>query len=261
MAENINNSVTLEKLFNLMNAVPEKKRQDLVNRAYEAIKPRIAEIIEEYKEFYVFFEQLKAFCISTGENYAVSMPNDIDFNKAKSDGEHDEALVVVEEKQKEETAKTEQAPSKDSVEDEKHEDDDTKPENKDNDHEEDLIEKEKQKEETAKTEQDSSENSSEDKKSEGDDTKSENKDNDLEEDLIEKENIHHEPSDGTAANNNENLETDVQHENTSKNTAQKLENFFKLLFKQNPDALQESGLSENEALEFLSSKTTSKVVA
>lgn len=216
MAENFNNSVTLEKLFNLMNAVPEKKRQDLVNRAYEAIKPRIAEIIEEYKEFYVFFEQLKAFCISTGENYAVSMPNDIDFNKAKSDGEHDEALVVVEEKQKEETAKTEQAPSKDSVEDEKHEEDDTKPENKDNDHEEDLI---------------------------------------------EKENIHNELKDETDANNNENLKTDVQHENTSKNTVQKLENFFKLLFKQNPDALQESGLSENEALEFLSSKTTSKVVA
>ena len=215
MSENINNSVTLEKLFNLMNAVPEKKRQDLVNRAYEAIKPRIAEIIEEYKEFYVFFEQLKAFCISTGENYAVSMPNDIDFNKAKSDGEHDEALVE-EENQKEETAKTEQAPSKDSVEDEKHEEDDTKPENKNNDHEEDLI---------------------------------------------EKENIHHEPSDGPDANNNENLETDVQHENTSKNTAQKLENFFKLLFKENPDALQESGLSEDEALEFLSSKTTSKVVA
>lgn len=216
MAENFNNSVTLEKLFNLMNAVPEKKRQDLVNRAYEAIKPRIAEIIEEYKEFYVFFEQLKAFCISTGENYAVSMPNDIDFNKAKSDGEHDEALVVVEEKQKEETAKTEQAPSKDSVEDEKHEEDDTKPENKDNDHEEDLI---------------------------------------------EKENIHNELKDETDANNNENLKTDVQHENTSKNTVQKLENFFKLLFKQNPDALQESGLSEDEALEFLSSKTTSKVVA
>ena len=216
MAENFNNSVTLEKLFNLMNAVPEKKRQDLVNRAYEAIKPRIAEIIEEYKEFYVFFEQLKAFCISTGENYAVSMPNDIDFNKAKSDGEHDEALVVVEKKQKEETAKTEQAPSKDSVEDEKHEEDDTKPENKDNDHEEDLI---------------------------------------------EKENIHNELKEETDANNNENLKTDVQHENTSKNTVQKLENFFKLLFKQNPDALQESGLSENEALEFLSSKTTSKVVA
>lgn len=216
MAENFNNSVTLEKLFNLMNAVPEKKRQDLVNRAYEAIKPRIAEIIEEYKEFYVFFEQLKAFCISTGENYAVSMPNDIDFNKAKSDGEHDEALVVVEEKQKEETAKTEQAPSKDSVEDEKHEEDDTKPENKDNDHEEDLI---------------------------------------------EKENIHNELKEETDANNNENLKTDVQHENTSKNTVQKLENFFKLLFKQNPDALQESGLSEDEALEFLSSKTTSKVVA
>lgn len=215
MAENFNNSVTLEKLFNLMNAVPEKNRQDLVNRAYEAIKPRIAEIIEEYKEFYVFFEQLNAFCISTGENYAVSMPNDIDFNKAKSDGEHDEA----------------------------------------------LVEKEKQKEETAKTEQDSSENSSEDKKSEEDDTKPENKNNDHEEDLIEKENIHHEPSDGTDANNNENLETDVQHENTSKNTAQKLENFFKLLFKENPDALQESGLSEDEALEFLSSKTTSKVVA
>ena len=144
------------------------------------------------------------------------MPNDIDFNKAKSDGEHDEALVVVEEKQKEETAKTEQAPSKDSVEDEKHEEDDTKPENKDNDHEEDLI---------------------------------------------EKENIHNELKDETDANNNENLKTDVQHENTSKNTVQKLENFFKLLFKHNPDALQESGLSENEALEFLSSKTTSKVVA
>ncbi len=215
MAENFNNSVTLEKLFNLMNAAPEKNRQDLVNRAYEAIKPRIAEIIEEYKEFYVFFEQLKAFCISTGENYAVSIPNDIDFNKAKSDGEHDEALVE-KEKQKEETAKTEQAPSKDSVEDEKPEEDDTKLENKVNDHEEDLI---------------------------------------------EKENIQNEPNDGTDANNNENLKTDVQHENTSKNTVQKLENFFKLLFKQNPDALQESGLSENEALEFLSSKTTSKVVA
>ena len=107
MAENFNNSVTLEKLFNLMNAVPEKKRQDLVNRAYEAIKPRIAEIIEEYKEFYVFFEQLKAFCISTGENYAVSMPNDIDFNKAKSDGEHDEALVE-EQPQPEGSEKTEQ---------------------------------------------------------------------------------------------------------------------------------------------------------
>ena len=107
MAENINNSVTLEKLFNLMNAVPEKKRQDLVNRAYEAIKPRITEIIEEYKEFYVFFEQLKAFCISTGENYAVSMPNDIDFNKAKSDGEHDEALVE-EQPQPEGSEKTEQ---------------------------------------------------------------------------------------------------------------------------------------------------------
>lgn len=216
MAENFNNSVTLEKLFNLMNAVPEKKRQDLVNRAYEAIKPRIAEIIEEYKEFYVFFEQLKAFCISTGENYAVSMPNDIDFNKARSDGDHDEALVVVEEKQKEETAKTEQAPFKDSEEDEKPEEDDTKPENKDNDHEEDLI---------------------------------------------KKENIHNELNDETDANNNENLKTDVQHENASKNTVQKLENFFKLLFKQNPDALQESGLSEDEALEFLSSKTTSKVVA
>lgn len=215
MSENINNSVTLEKLFNLMNAAPEKNRQDLVNRAYEAIKPRITEIIEEYKEFYVFFEQLKAFCISTGENYSISMPNDIDFNKAKSDGLHDEA----------------------------------------------LVEEENQKEETTKTEQDSSENSSEDKKSEGDDTKPENKDNDLEEDLIEKENIHHEPNDGTDANNNENLETEVQHENTSKNTAQKLESFFKLLFKENPDALQESGLSENEALEFLSSKTTSKVVA
>lgn len=215
MAENFNNSVTLEKLFNLMNAAPEKNRQDLVNRAYEAIKPRIAEIIEEYKEFYVFFEQLKAFCISTGENYAVSIPNDIDFNKAKSDGEHDEALVE-KEKQKKETAKTEQAPSKDSVEDEKPEEDDTKLENKVNDHEEDLI---------------------------------------------EKENIQNEPNDGTDANNNENLKTDVQHENTSKNTVQKLENFFKLLFKQNPDALQESGLSENEALEFLSSKTTSKVVA
>lgn len=215
MAENFNNSVTLEKLFNLMNAAPEKNRQDLVNRAYEAIKPRIAEIIEEYKEFYVFFEQLKAFCISTGENYAVSIPNDIDFNKAKSDGEHDESLVE-KEKQKEETAKTEQSPSKDSVENEKPEEDDTKLENKVNDHEEDLI---------------------------------------------EKENIHNEPNDGTDANNNENLKTDVQHENTSKNTVQKLENFFKLLFKQNPDALQESGLSENEALEFLSSKTTSKVVA
>ena len=107
MAENFNNSVTLEKLFNLMNAVPEKKRQDLVNRAYEAIKPRIAEIIEEYKEFYVFFEQLKAFCISTGENYAVSMPNDIDFNKAKSDGEHDEALVEAQ-PQPEGSEKTEQ---------------------------------------------------------------------------------------------------------------------------------------------------------
>lgn len=107
MAENFNNSVTLEKLFNLMNAVPEKKRQDLVNRAYEAIKPRIAEIIEEYKEFYVFFEQLKAFCISTGENYAVSMPNDIDFNKAKSDGEPDEALVE-EQPQPEGSEKTEQ---------------------------------------------------------------------------------------------------------------------------------------------------------
>lgn len=216
MAENFNNSLTLEKLFNLMNAVPEKKRQDLVNRAYEAIKPRIAEIIEEYKEFYVFFEQLKAFCISTGENYAVSMPNDIDFNKARSDGDHDEALVVVEEKQKEETAKTEQAPFKDSEEDEKPEEDDTKPENKDNDHEENLI---------------------------------------------KKENIHNELNDETDANNNENLKTDVQHENASKNTVQKLENFFKLLFKQNPDALQESGLSEDEALEFLSSKTTSKVVA
>lgn len=216
MAENFNNSVTLEKLFNLMNAAPKKNRQDLVNRAYEAIKPRIAEIIEEYKEFYVFFEQLKAFCISTGENYAVSMPNDIDFNKAKSDGDHDEALVVVEEKQKEETAKTEQAPSKDSVEDEKPEEDDTKPENKDNDHVEDLI---------------------------------------------EKENIHNKLNDETDTNNNENLKTDVQHENTSKNTVQKLEDFFKLLFKQNPDALQESGLSEDEALEFLSSKTTSKVVA
>ncbi len=215
MAENINNSVTLEKLFNLINAAPEKNRQDLVNRAYEAIKPRITEIIEEYKEFYVFFEQLKAFCISTGENYAVSMPNDIDFNKAKSDGEHDEA----------------------------------------------LVEEEKTKDETAKPEQDSSENSSEDKKSEGDDTKLENKDNDHKEDLIEKENIHNEPNDVTDANNNENLKTDVQHENTSKNTVQKLENFFKLLFKQNPDALQEIGLSENEALEFLSSKTTSKVVA
>lgn len=215
MAENINNSVTLEKLFNLINAAPEKNRQDLVNRAYEAIKPRITEIIEEYKEFYVFFEQLKAFCISTGENYAVSMPNDIDFNKAKSDGEHDEA----------------------------------------------LVEEEKIKDETAKPEQDSSENSSEDKKSEGDDTKLENKDNDHKEDLIEKENIHNEPNDVTDANNNENLKTDVQHENTSKNTVQKLENFFKLLFKQNPDALQEIGLSENEALEFLSSKTTSKVVA
>lgn len=215
MAENINNSVTLEKLFNLINAAPEKNRQDLVNRAYEAIKPRITEIIEEYKEFYVFFEQLKAFCISTGENYVVSMPNDIDFNKAKSDGEHDEA----------------------------------------------LVEEEKTKDETAKPEQDSSENSSEDKKSEGDDTKLENKDNDHKEDLIEKENIHNEPNDVTDANNNENLKTDVQHENTSKNTVQKLENFFKLLFKQNPDALQEIGLSENEALEFLSSKTTSKVVA
>lgn len=215
MAENINNSVTLEKLFNLINAAPEKNRQDLVNRAYEAIKPRITEIIEEYKEFYVFFEQLKAFCISTGENYAVSMPNDIDFNKAKYDGEHDEA----------------------------------------------LVEEEKTKDETAKPEQDSSENSSEDKKSEGDDTKLENKDNDHKEDLIEKENIHNEPNDVTDANNNENLKTDVQHENTSKNTVQKLENFFKLLFKQNPDALQEIGLSENEALEFLSSKTTSKVVA
>lgn len=215
MAENINNSVTLEKLFNLINAAPEKNRQDLVNRAYEAIKPRITEIIEEYKEFYVFFEQLKAFCISTGENYAVSMPNDIDFNKAKSDGEHDEA----------------------------------------------LVEEEKTKDETAKPEQDSSENSSEDKKLEGDDTKLENKDNDHKEDLIEKENIHNEPNDVTDANNNENLKTDVQHENTSKNTVQKLENFFKLLFKQNPDALQEIGLSENEALEFLSSKTTSKVVA
>lgn len=215
MSENSNNTVTLERLFNLMNSAPEKNRQDLVNRAYEAIKPRIAEIIEEYKEFYVFFEQLKAFCISTGENYAVSIPNDIDFNKAKSNGEHDEALVE-KEKQKEETAKTEQAPSKDSVEDEKPEEDDTKLENKVNDHEEDLI---------------------------------------------EKENIHNEPNDGTDANNNENLKTDVQHENTSKNTVQKLENFFKLLFKQNPDALQESGLSENEALEFLSSKTTSKVVA
>ena len=107
MAENFNNSVTLEKLFNLMNAVPEKNRQDLVNRAYEAIKPRIAEIIEEYKEFYVFFEQLNAFCISTGENYAVSMPNDIDFNKAKSDGEHDEALVE-EQPQPEGSEKTEQ---------------------------------------------------------------------------------------------------------------------------------------------------------
>lgn len=107
MAENINNSVTLEKLFNLINAAPEKNRQDLVNRAYEAIKPRITEIIEEYKEFYVFFEQLKAFCISTGENYAVSMPNDIDFNKAKSDGEHDEALVE-EQPQPEGSEKTEQ---------------------------------------------------------------------------------------------------------------------------------------------------------
>lgn len=107
MAENINDSVTLEKLFNLINAAPEKNRQDLVNRAYEAIKPRITEIIEEYKEFYVFFEQLKAFCISTGENYAVSMPNDIDFNKAKSDGEHDEALVE-EQPQPEGSEKTEQ---------------------------------------------------------------------------------------------------------------------------------------------------------
>lgn len=107
MAENINDSVTLEKLFNLINAAPEKNRQDLVNRAYEAIKPRITEIIEEYKEFYVFFEQLKAFCISTGENYAVSMPNDIDFNKAKSDGEHDEALVE-EQPQSEGSEKTEQ---------------------------------------------------------------------------------------------------------------------------------------------------------
>lgn len=124
MSENFNNSVTLERLFNLINAAPEKNRQDLVNKAYEAIKPRIAEIIEEYKEFYVFFEQLKAFCISTGENYAVSMPNDIDFNKAKSHGEHDEALV------EEEKTKAENGSPEIPSEGEKSEVDDTNPANK-----------------------------------------------------------------------------------------------------------------------------------
>ena len=143
MSENINNSVTLEKLFNLMNAVPEKKRQDLVNRAYEAIKPRIAEIIEEYKEFYVFFEQLKAFCISTGENYSISMPNDIDFNKAKSDGEHDEALVE-EQPQPEGSEKTEQTEpnTPEPSEDGKDSDDNSKSKNE----EPDTSDKQKQEE-------------------------------------------------------------------------------------------------------------------
>ena len=241
MAENFNNSVTLEKLFNLMNAVPEKKRQDLVNRAYEAIKPRIAEIIEEYKEFYVFFEQLKAFCISTGENYAVSMPNDIDFNKAKSDGEHDEALVVVEEKQKEETAKTEQAPSKDSVEDEKHEEDDTKPENKDNDidfnkaksdgePDEALVEEQPQPEGSEKTEQ-------------------------------TEPNTPEPSEDGKDSDGNSQKESEVKNEEPDTSDKQKQEELLRKLQELAHQNSAATGIPYEDCLEFLSKKTNIKAVA
>ena len=238
MAENFNNSVTLEKLFNLMNAVPEKNRQDLVNRAYEAIKPRIAEIIEEYKEFYVFFEQLNAFCISTGENYAVSMPNDIDFNKAKSDGEHDEALVE-EQPQPEGSEKTEQTEpnTPEPSEDGKDSDDNSKSKN-----EEPVVN-----------------NGNSQKESE---VKNEESDGEHDEALVEEQPQPKSKNEEPVVNNgNSQKESEVKNEEPDTSDKQKQEELLRKLQELAHQNSAATGISYEDCLEFLSKKTNIKAVA
>lgn len=78
-----NEKITLENLFNLLNAVPSADRQAVIEVVYKAAKSKIDELIENYNQVYGFFDQLTAFAVATGEQFNVKKPKRLDFNKIK----------------------------------------------------------------------------------------------------------------------------------------------------------------------------------
>lgn len=76
-----NEKITLENLFNLLNSVPSADRQAVIEVVYKAAKSKIDDLIENYNQVYVFFDQLTAFAVATGEQFNVKKPKRLDFNK------------------------------------------------------------------------------------------------------------------------------------------------------------------------------------
>ena len=63
--------VTLNSLFDLLKKVPVADRQQVIQVAYEAVKPEIEKISDKYKEFYSYFNQLENFSLSSGESFTI----------------------------------------------------------------------------------------------------------------------------------------------------------------------------------------------
>lgn len=63
--------VTLNSLFDLLKKVPVADRQQVIQVAYDAIKPEIEKISDKYKEFYSYFNQLENFSLSSGESFTI----------------------------------------------------------------------------------------------------------------------------------------------------------------------------------------------
>lgn len=63
--------VTLNSLFDLLKKVPVADRQQVIQVAYDAVKPEIEKISDKYKEFYSYFNQLENFSLSSGESFTI----------------------------------------------------------------------------------------------------------------------------------------------------------------------------------------------
>lgn len=63
--------VTLNSLFDLLKKVPVADRQRVVKIAYEAVKPEIELISDQYKEYYTYFNQLENFSLASGESFTI----------------------------------------------------------------------------------------------------------------------------------------------------------------------------------------------
>ena len=101
--------VTLNALYDLLKKVPMTDRQRVVDLAFNAVKPEIDKIANQYEEYFGFYSQLQAFAYNSGQDFVVYTSAEKQLLDSKVNGELPEIPVKVD------TSETTDVSAKDSA--------------------------------------------------------------------------------------------------------------------------------------------------